>query len=235
MTPAPCYNPAMRYLVTGTARGIGLELVKQLADRGEHVIATLRDPGRARAIEALGAHVRTVICDVAEPAGRSALRSALADATLDVVINNAGVMGGMTSVEDLDLADAARTYEVNALGPLAVVQAALPALLRGTTRHIAAISSGMGSIGDNTSGGAYAYRMSKAALNMGFRSLSIDLAGRGFVCVVLNPGWVQTDMGGGGAPTPVSESVAKMLERLDGLTASDNGRFLDYQGGELAW
>ena len=103
------------------------------------------------------------------------------------------------------------------------------------TRRVAHVTSGMGSIGDNGSGGAYGYRMSKAALNMMNKSLSVDYASKGFTCVVLNPGWVQTDMGGKGAPTPVEESVAKMLGRLDGLTPQENGAFLDYKGGTYAW
>lgn len=228
----------MRYLVTGTNRGIGLEFVRQLVARGDHVLATARDLDRApqlRALAASHAHLELVACDVAEPATLIAIEQALGSGALDVVINNAAVMGGMTSLEHLDLADARRTFDVNALGPLAVVKAALPALLRGPTRHITAITSGMGSIGDNTSGGAYAYRMSKAALNMAYRSMSIDLADRGFTCVVMNPGWVQTDMGGHAAPTPVALSVEKMLARFDGLTRADNGRFLDYKGGEIEW
>jgi NAD(P)-dependent dehydrogenase (short-subunit alcohol dehydrogenase family) len=105
----------------------------------------------------------------------------------------------------------------------------------GKTRRVAHVTSGMGSIGDNGSGGAYGYRMSKAALNMMNKSLSVDYADRGFTCVVINPGWVQTDMGGSHAPTPVEESVAKMLARLDGLTPADNGTFVDYKGGTYPW
>lgn len=225
----------MRYLVTGTNRGIGLELTRQLLARGDTVIGTLRAEPPGELNKLAGERLRLVRCDVTEPESLGALAEALDGVALDVVINNAGVIGGMTSLERVDLADARRTFEVNALGPLAVVQVALPALSRGQAKHIVAISSGMGSIGGNTDGGAYAYRMSKAALNMAVRSMSVDLARRGFVCVVMNPGWVQTDMGGRGAPTPVKESVRLMLDRLGRLTKADNGRFLDYLGGEIEW
>jgi NAD(P)-dependent dehydrogenase (short-subunit alcohol dehydrogenase family) len=104
-------------------------------------------------------------------------------------------------------------------------------LERAPTRKVVHITSGMGSIGDNQRGGAYGYRMSKAALNMANKSMSVDLRDRGFTCVVMNPGWVQTDMGGGGAPTLVSESVSKMLGRIDAMGPADTGAFLDYKGG----
>lgn len=152
-----------------------------------------------------------------------------------MLVNNAGIMGKMQSFEELDLAEVMRTFDVNALGAIRVTRALLPQLLLGKTRRIAHLTSGMGSIGDNGSGGAYGYRMSKAALNMMNKSLSVDYAARGFICVVLNPGWVQTDMGGSHAPTPVEESVQKMLARLDALTPADNGSFVDTKGGTYPW
>jgi NAD(P)-dependent dehydrogenase (short-subunit alcohol dehydrogenase family) len=149
---------------------------------------------------------------------------------VDVLVNNAGVMGRLTSLEDLDTGDAMRTFDTNALGPLRVTRALLPHLTRGARRCVVHISSGMGSISDNTSGGAYAYRMAKAALNMANKSMSVDLAGRGFVCVVMCPGWVRTDMGGDGAPLSVEGSVRNLVARIDAFGPSDNGTFVSHDG-----
>jgi NAD(P)-dependent dehydrogenase (short-subunit alcohol dehydrogenase family) len=229
----------MRYVVTGANRGIGLELVRQLAERGETVEAAVRDPARADALQALagasGGQVRVHACDVASDRSVEALGESVGDVGVDVVINNAGVMGRMTSLEGLDFEDALRTFDINALGPVRVVRAMLPKMMKSDVRRIVHVTSGMGSIEDNKSGGAYAYRMSKAALNMANRSMSVDLRDRRFICVVMNPGWVQTDMGGAGAPTPVAESVAKMLARVDALTPAQTGAFLDYKGGSFPY
>jgi NAD(P)-dependent dehydrogenase (short-subunit alcohol dehydrogenase family) len=116
-----------------------------------------------------------------------------------------------------------------------VTRALLPHLLRSEVRKVAHISSGMGSIGDNTSGGAYSYRMSKAALNMASRSMAVDLRDRRVISVVFNPGWVQTDMGGRSAPVPVDQSVHALVALIDGLVASDSGDFLDWRGKRYEW
>lgn len=228
----------MRTLVTGANRGIGLEFVRQLAARGDQVVAVARDPEGAKDLGALAAAhagVRLVRCDITSDADIAALATALQGATLDLVINNAGVMGKMTSLEDLDLGDMTRTYDINVLGPLRVARAALPALRRGQGKKMIAVTSGMGSISDNSSGGAYAYRASKAALNMAVKSMSVDFAREGLICCVINPGWVQTDMGGKSAPTPVDASVRGMLQKIDGLGPGDTGRFLDFKNSDFAW
>jgi len=229
----------MRWVVTGANRGIGLEMVKTLAARGEEVLATARDLARADELRALAeassGRVEIVACDVRSDADVARVAAAVGERTTDVLVNNAGVMGKMLSLEDLDLADVTDTFDANALGPVRLVRALLPSLLRGKTRRIVHVTSGMGSIADNTSGGAYAYRMSKAALNMANKSMSVDLAARGFVCIVMNPGWVQTTMGGDHAPTPVAESVRNMLGRIDALRAEDNGAFFDHKGGTFPY
>ncbi|MFO0554682.1 MAG: SDR family oxidoreductase [Polyangiaceae bacterium] len=225
----------MRWVITGANRGIGLEFVRQLAARGDAVDALARTITGPLAELADGERVRAVPCDVTSESSIAAALTTLGSAPVDVVVNNAGVMGKLQAFTELDLADVTQTFEVNALGPIRVTRAFLPSLLRGKTRRVVSITSGMGSIGDNTRGGAYGYRMSKAALNMAMKSLSIDYADQGIVAVVMNPGWVQTDMGGEGAPTPVETSVAMMLARIDGLTPSENGTFLDYRGGSLTW
>jgi NAD(P)-dependent dehydrogenase (short-subunit alcohol dehydrogenase family) len=229
----------MRWVVTGANRGLGLEFTRQLAARGDLVEACARDPERSPKLrelaEASGDRVRVHACDIGDDASVRALAKSLGDVAVDVLVNNAGVMGKMQSLTELDLADAAHTFDVNALGPIRVTRALLPHLLRAKTRRVAHITSGMASIADNNTGGGYGYRMSKAALNMMNRSLSVEYADRGFTCVVINPGWVQTDMGGSGAPTPVKESIEKMLARLDALTPADNGSFVDYKGGTYPW
>ncbi len=228
----------MRYVVTGASRGIGLELTRQLSQRGDHVEAVARDPRvpqLAALVEGSRGLVRPHAADVASDASVNALTAALRDVAVDVLINNAGVMGKMQSLEELDLEDVTRTFDVNALGAVRVTRALLPQMERAPTRRVVHITSGMGSIADNTSGGAYGYRMSKAALNMANKSMSIDLRARGFTCVVMNPGWVKTDMGGSGAPTDVEDSVAKMLAIIDGLRQADSGTFFDYRGGTFPY
>lgn len=223
----------MRYVVTGANRGIGLELVRQLSQRGDEVVAATRDPAGAKALAALAAgangSIRVLACDVGDDESVHRFASELGSVAVDVLINNAGIMGKMQAFADLDLDDVRRTFDVNTLGPIRVTRALLPHLGRGTAKRIVQISSGMGSITDNGSGGAYGYRMSKAALNMANKSLSRDFAGKGFVCVVINPGWVQTDMGGASAATPVDESVRGILGKVDALGPSDTGRFLDFK------
>ena len=229
----------MRWVVTGTNRGIGLELTRQLAARGDTVVATVRDVARAGAVRevAEGASGRVTVhaCDVRDDASVRAFAAELGATPVDVLVNNAGVMGRLTSLEDLDMDDAKDTFDTNALGPLRVARALLPHLARGARRCIVHVSSGMGSISVNTSGGAYAYRMAKAALNMANKSMSVDLAGRGFVCVVMCPGWVDTDMGGRGAPLPVDVSVRHLLTRIDGFSAHDNGAFVSHDGRAIPY
>lgn len=225
----------MRWVITGTNRGIGLELTRQLVARGDEVEATVRDRSRAGELVELArgsdGRLRVFECDVADDESVRAFTDALGDAALDVVVNNAGVSGKMQSFEDLDLDDVIRTFDIDALGPIRLSRALLPRLQRTDNPRIVSITSGMGSISDNQSGGAYAYRMAKAALNMANRSMSVDLRGRGITCVVINPGWVQTDMGGPAAPMPVAESAGKMIAIFDALTLEQTGSFLDVKGG----
>jgi NAD(P)-dependent dehydrogenase (short-subunit alcohol dehydrogenase family) len=231
----------MRTLVTGANRGIGLELVRQLCDRGDHVEACARNPADARELQALaGDRVRVHRLDVRVASSVRDLAAALDGTALDVVFNVAGVNGGpgqsiRQMADDLELRDVADTFDVNATGALRVSVALLPNLRRGSVKKLVHITSGMGSISDNTSGGYYAYRMSKAALNMMSRSLAVDLRGEGIASYVINPGWVQTDMGGSSAPTPVDESVRGILTQIDRATLADSGEFLNWRGNRYAW
>ena len=231
----------MNYVITGANRGIGLELVRQLAARGDRVEACARTPEAAPELGALtGDRVRVHRLDVRDAASVRAFASALGDAAIDVVFNVAGVYGGPRQslrqmAEELELDDVTSTLDVNATGPLRVSVALLPHLRRGTAKKLVHVTSGMGSITDNTSGGYYAYRMSKAALNMMSKSLAVDLRSEGITSVVINPGWVQTDMGGASAPPPVDESVRGILRVIDGATLADSGEFLNWKGNRYPW
>jgi NAD(P)-dependent dehydrogenase (short-subunit alcohol dehydrogenase family) len=229
----------MNLVVTGANRGIGLEFVKQYLARGERVVAAVRSPRSDDALAALAAahpgQLRVLACDVGDDASVAAFAQALGDEAVDVLINNAGVGDGWAGLDAVTTDDALRVFSVNALGPLRVTRALLRNLLRSDVRRVAHISSGMGSIGDNRSGGAYAYRMSKAALNMASRTLAMDLRDRGVVSVVFNPGWVQTDMGGASAPLAVGDSVRALVGLIEGLTPAASGTFLDWRGTAYAW
>ena len=221
------------WIVTAANRGLGLEFARQLAARGERVIATARDPQAATALAKL--KVRVEPLDVADAQSVERFGAALAGEPIDVLINNAGVGVRSRSLEEIDFDDMRYFFDVNTVGPLRVTRALLPGLRAGNAKKIVNITSRMGSIEDNGSGGAYEYRASKAALNMVTRSLALDYGSEGFVCVVLHPGWVQTDMGGSGAPVKPEDSISGMLGVIDRLSPEYNGEFLDFTGESLPW
>jgi NAD(P)-dependent dehydrogenase (short-subunit alcohol dehydrogenase family) len=221
-----------RVLITGANRGIGLELARQLAARGDDVVATCRDPESATELRALDVTVARLDVTSAEDVAR------LIESTqgpLDVLINNAGVGVRGQPLGSLDYDRFARFFDTNAMGPVRVAEAFLPRLRSGERRVIASITSRMGSIADNTSGGSYEYRASKAALNMANRSMAVDLGPEGFVCMVLHPGWVQTEMGGSAAPTTTDESATGLIKLIDAADSEYNGGFYDYTGQLLPW
>jgi NAD(P)-dependent dehydrogenase (short-subunit alcohol dehydrogenase family) len=230
----------VKILVTGANRGLGLEFTKTLLGRGDEVIATCRSLAAATELRELAetAHgkLQVVELDVATPEGNAALGAFLADKAVDVLINNAGHYsrdGG--PFESLNFDGVMTDFAINAMGTLRVTQTALGALRRGKTRKIAVVSSKMGSITDNTSGGSYAYRMSKAAINMGVKSLANDLRGEGFTVLTMHPGWVLTDMGGPNALIGPEESIQGMLRVIDGAGLEQSGKFWDFRGNELPW
>lgn len=226
----------MRFVVTGANRGIGLEFVKQLTARGEDVDATARDPDDAPELRALlrsGVRLRLHRLDVAEDDSVAAFAYQLPPGPLDVLINNAGV-SGVKGGEPIDPPDILRVFNVNAAGALRVIRALLPRLRAGKAKKVVNLTSQLGSITE-ASGGRYAYRMSKAALNMATRLLAEDLRGDGLRAVALHPGWVQTRMGGSAAPVPPEQSVGGMLRLIDGLSAEQSGRTFDFQGREIPW
>jgi len=226
----------MRFVVTGANRGIGLEFVKQLTARGEEVDAAARHPDDAPELQAVarpGVGLRIHRLDVGEDESVAAFTETLASGPVDVLINNAGVSGAKGG-ELIDPADVLRVLNVNAVGTLRVVRALLPRLREGKGKKIVNLTSVLGSISDAT-GGRYAYRSSKAAVNMVTKLLAEDLRGEGFRTVALHPGWVQTRMGGAGASVPPAQSIRGMLRIIDGLTAEQSGRVFDFQGREIPW
>ncbi|HTU63243.1 MAG TPA: SDR family NAD(P)-dependent oxidoreductase, partial [Polyangiales bacterium] len=159
----------------------------------------------------------------------------LADEPIDVLINNAGTMGPRAQqLGRIDYEGFLDTLRVNTLGPLRMAEAFVEHVARSERKLMVAVTSGMGSISDS-SGGSYAYRASKAALNMSFHNLALDLKERAIIAIVINPGWVQTDMGGKSAPTKVEDSIAAMRKVFDSLKLADSGKFKDYRGGDYAW
>ncbi len=224
----------MNAIVTGANRGIGLELVRQLIGRGVQVEAACRRPSDAKELCATGARVHEL--DVASDHSVAAFARALDGVAVDLVINNAGVYGTAGQrMSDFDFGSAMKTFETNALGSLRVSQAFLPHLRRGTGKKIAHISSAMGSIGDTTSPGDLAYRMSKAALNMISRSIALELHDDHIISLVVHPGWVRTDMGGPNAPLTAAESARGILTQIDAAGFVDSGQFVDFQGARCAW
>lgn len=220
-------------VVTGANRGLGLELCRQLKHAGAEVVGTARDPQTAVDLRSL--EVRVEALDVADAESVESFAARLGESKVDLLINNAGVGGAGEGISNLDLDDVQHKLQVNTLGAMRVTQALLPNLRRGKGRKIAHVSSRIASIGDNGEGGYYAYRISKAALNMFNRSLAVELVGQGFVCVVLHPGWVRTRMGGATAPQTPEESARGMIELIARLRRQDTGRFFDFNGSELPW
>ena len=215
-------------LITGANRGIGLELARQYAARGAAVIATCRTASPD--LTALGVRVETGV-DVSDD-GLGGLAERLGDARIDVLINNAGVLS-QDHLGALDLDGLRQQFEVNALGPLKTTLALLPNM--GPGGKIALITSRMGSIADNTSGGVYGYRMSKAALNMAGASLALDLAPRDIAVAILHPGFVRTGMTGGAGFIDADEAARGLIARIDGLGADNSGTFWHANGEQLPW
>jgi len=218
-------------LVTGANRGIGLELCRQLAARGDSVIAVCRSPSAE--LEKLDVEVTGGV-EVTDPVSLLRLARHLEGRRINVLVNNAGVLrrdklGGLAAAVD----DMILQFRTNSLGPLLVTEALMPNLKKGA--KVAIITSRMGSIADNTSGGAYGYRMSKSAVNNAGASLAHDLAGKGIAVALLHPGYVRTDMTAGEGFIDAAEAAAGLLERIDELTIQTSGGFWHSNGEVLPW
>ncbi len=216
------------HVITGANRGIGLELCRQLAGRGDEVVAVCRRPSSG--LESLGLRVESGV-DVTEPDSIADLVRRMDGTPVDVLINNAGILERV-GLDDLDFDSIRRQFEINSLGPLRVTRALLGNLRAGS--KVAIVTSLMGSMADNTSGGSYGYRMSKAAVNAAAVSLAHDLRSREIAVAILHPGMVRTDMTGHRG-VPVEESARGLLERIDGLALNNSGTFWHADGRVLPW
>jgi len=218
------------YLITGANRGIGLEYCRQLQARGDTVVATCRTPSAE--LEGLGVRIEPGL-EISSEAAIAALVERLGGLPLDGLIHNAGILES-TSLDGLDLESLRRQFEVNALGPLRLTRALLGQLRPGS--KLILMTSRMGSIADNSSGGSYGYRMSKVALCMAGKSLSIDLQPRGIAVALLHPGLVSTRMTNFHPQgiTP-EQAVRRLLERIDALSLATSGGFWHANGDVLPW
>lgn len=236
-------------LITGASSGLGLEFARQYTEADWTVFATCRDPDRVPALRQLVGHLWIYRLDVTAADQIVGLATAVRGRPIDLLIHNAGVTGRepagtsetgsfRTGVPALDAATAEgclEAFRVNALGPLQLTAALLANLIAGRQRKLILISSGLASITDDTAGGHYAYRMSKAAANMAFRTLAADLEPLGIAAIALCPGWVRTRIGGGGAPIAPAEAVVRLRRQIDRLSVSDSGRFLTKDGVPIPW
>lgn len=229
-------------VVTGASRGLGLEFTRQWLAAGNHVYALARNPSSSRALDELrevhtGA-LRIQQCDVADDGSVASAGRAVEAAwdSIDILLNNAGTYGQRDDdLAGLDLAELRRVFEVDAIGPLRVTRSFLPLLKKGAKPRLIHISSLMGSIEDNGSGGSYAYRMSKAALNMASRNMAHELKGSKILSVALHPGWVRTDMGGPDGRLTPQEAVASMITAIDGFGPKQSGGFFNLDGKIAPW
>lgn len=219
-------------LVTGSNRGIGLELCRQLKARGEHVIATCRTASDA--LKALDVDIIEKV-EVSDPISLAALADILKGQNIDWLINNAGIAGGLglTDIDVNAIESFKRMYEVNSLGPLLTTQSLLKNLGNGS--KVGIITSRMGSVADNDSGGSYAYRMSKSAVNAAGKSLAIDLKPQGIAVGILHPGYVRTDMTGHNGLMDTDESASGLVARMDELNLKNTGSFWHSNGELLPW
>lgn len=229
-----------RVLITGANRGLGLEFCNHYAKQGWDVLACCRNPEKATQLTKLTAEnssVQVYEMDVLNHVDIDALAIKLADFTIDLLIANAGIYGDSRGHEfgNLDYVDWIRVLETNVLGVVKVTESFLPNLKRSQKPVIAALSSQMGSIADNSSGSSILYRSSKAALNATMKSLSIDLQSAGIGVLIFHPGWVKTDMGGSRALIDTETSVTGMCQQISDFNISQTGQFVKYDGTEIPW
>jgi NAD(P)-dependent dehydrogenase (short-subunit alcohol dehydrogenase family) len=226
------------WVVSGANRGIGLELVRQLAARGERVTATLRNEAARDVLKASlaaqHARVDTRLFDIRDGAAMLSVAETVAG-PIDVLVANAGVAGPSPQTPlELDFEKALDVFSVNTLGPLRLVRAFLPRFAGAANPRIALVSSRLGSTADIRPTSAV-YAASKIALNKFAQCLAEELKPKGIAVIALHPGWVRTDMGGPNAPLSVQESVSGIIATLDALTLADSGGFLDHRGESLDW
>ena len=227
-------------VITGANRGLGLEFARQYAAADWRVYAACRAPASAEALNAIageaGGRLTVHALDVRDGTQVHGLAAALAGRPVDVLLNNAAIWGAKPQgLGHLDDRVWAEVLDVDLMGPLRVTEAFVEHVAGSERRIVVMVSSRLASIGANDSGGRYMYRSAKAGLNALVKSLAVDLAPRGVICVALSPGWARTDMGGPEAPLSPPDSVAGMRTVIDGLDLGQTGRFMAYDGTMLPW
>lgn len=222
-------------LLTGANRGLGLALVESFAADGWRVHACCRSLGKSKKIKSLQGDVHVHRLDVTDRLQVANLARSLRDEPIDLLINNAGVMGDSAPFGKVDCDDWLEVLNVNTIAPFRMMERFVDHLAASEKRLIVNVSSIMGSIGGNEKGGHYVYRSSKAALNMVVRSMAIDLAPKGITVVALHPGWVRTAMGGEDAELAPEDAVANLRRLIGNLSAEDSGKFINCDGSPLSW
>jgi len=230
-------NPTI--LITGANRGIGLELTGQFSADGWEVLACCRNPVDAGALRELSERYPAIelhALDVTDYAQMAALAEQLHDRPIDILLSNAGIYGPKgTGFGEVEATQWRQVLEINTIAPMMLVQAFVEQVAASQRKLVAVISSKVGSIEDNSSGGSYLYRSSKTAVNQVVKSLSIDLAERDIAVLSLHPGWVKTDMGGPNAEISRAESVAGLKSILQTASLAQSGQFLEFNGNKIPW
>jgi len=225
-------------MITSANRGLGLEFVRQYAADGWRTFAACRNPDAAQELHKLArtGPVTVFPMDVTDSSSVRRAAAGLKGESIDVLLNSAGIIGKPGQrTGNIDYESFEQVLNVNTIGPLRVTEAFIEHVARSQRKLIVTITSGLGSIADNASGGSIPYRTSKAAVNMAMRNAAIDLAPRGIACVLVNPGWVKTDMGGPNAPLTPSESVTALKRLIATFGLAHSGKFFHYDGREYAW
>ena len=220
-------------MITGASRGLGLEFARQFYNEEYRVIATCRNPKNANELHTIG-DIDIHSLDVTDDKSVSNLADKLRGENIDILINNAGVIGQRDGFGRLNYDIWAETMDTNVFGPMRVAEAFRDNVMNSNKKQMIFITSRMGSITEAVPN-AYVYRSSKAALNMAVKCLSAELGEQGLIAVLFHPGHVQTDMGGQAAPVTPQKSIEGMKNQIVALTRDDNGRFLSYDGRQIPW
>jgi NAD(P)-dependent dehydrogenase (short-subunit alcohol dehydrogenase family) len=220
-------------MITGASRGLGLEFARQFYNEECRVIATCRSPKDANELNAIG-DIDVHALDVTDDKSVTTLADKLRGENIDILINNAGVIGQRDGFGRIDYDIWAETMDTNVFGPMRVAEAFRDNVMNSYKKQMIFITSRMGSITEAVPN-AYVYRSSKAALNMAVKCLSAELGEQGLIAVLFHPGHVQTDMGGQAAPVTPQKSIEGMKNQIVALTRDDNGRFLSYDGHQIPW
>lgn len=230
-------------IITGANRGLGLGLTRSFLEDGDRVIALCRKTS-AELQQAANENLEIFQCDLTDDTQLASLARQFRERSIDVLINNAGMMAktgsvaGEESVQGFGYFNRElwhRLFDINLFTAMSLAELLVDNIAKSGRGRIVTISSMLGSMKMNTSGGIYAYRASKAGVNAIMKSMSIDLADRGIIAIAQHPGWVKTDMGGSGADIDIQTSVVGMKNVINGLTPADSGKFLSWDGSELPW